>query len=431
MRRLPLIRRWGIRVTVAAVLAAGGVLSAGAIAGGFSFDPTNTKPTSTKDHPDGGKNTGRDETTTGSSGIDNTPPPATTAPPTTTTDPVGDFIANQAAVVADARATKSKAAASARAQIEAVEPLVMWICLFAFVHLDNKGDLSPALKPLGKFCIAGLVVLAGLYATADDPPSANVLEVALPTFATAPGRLGCPKRVSALKCLALNAAYARFRTALQATATAAAGMGLTMERLSGALAAQAVAATQIQSAAEKAYAGQLAAAQTAQAAAGRTFASVLRANKLDVRMEARARQNLLARLGSPNGLPASVVSTLITSGLTKDAADLSKTLRTVVAGKPAPPTLATTLAKPASTAALVELSKQLTVYEAAALVRALASQRAITGSTRDSLLDDLRETITAGSAAAREAALGRFDLDAGGVNGPAGALLNAAGRALS
>jgi hypothetical protein len=328
-------------------------------------------------------------------------------------------------------ATKHATVAQAQATIARLEPLVMWLCLIVYIEFDPADkEAKQKLGPLFGLCWAGVMFLIGQYTAAEDPPSADVLEVALPTFAVPSGRFRCATNVTAARCAALNTAYARFRTALIASTTASAGMAFTMERLTGALQADSAEGRLIQAGAEKAYAGQLATALTAQATAGRALAGLLRATKLDARMDATSRRKLLAQLGSPNGQPGPVVSRVVGSGLIKSAAELSKILRTIFAGKPTPSTLASTLATPIPTAGLVQLSKQLTVYEAAAILRALANQRAITGGTRDALLDDLREVATASNGTAREAALGRFDLDVGGVSGPAGALLAAAAQAL-
>jgi hypothetical protein len=266
-----------------------------------------------------------------------------------------------------------------------------------------------------------------------DPPDPKFTEVTLPSATHVTSiALRCLKRIARRDCDALRAGLVRYRNALATTAAAASGVAITLERFSGAGQAGSGPGAVLQAAAEKGYAGELASALTAQQAAGRTLAAALRKTRLDKRLNARTLQSLVKKLGSPNGIPPSIVSRLVADGATSGAAELSQTLKSALQGLPKTLALSSALGAGRSTAALTELYKTLTPQELAALVRGLTSQGAVSSPAGEMLINDLRQAVTALTPEARTPAIDQFVKDAGSqVTGPAGTLLTVAGAALN
>jgi hypothetical protein len=266
----------------------------------------------------------------------------------------------------------------------------------------------------------------------EDPPDPKFTEVALPSpTLTRSIALRCPKRVARRDCEALKAALLRYRNALATATAAATGTAISLNRFSGAGQAGSAPGAVLQSAAAKAYAGELALAVAAQQAPKRTLAAVLRKMRLELRLNARDVQSVVKKLGSPNGIPPSVVSRLVADGATTSAAALSQTLKNLLQGLPKTMALTRLLGAARSTAALTKLHKTLTFPELAALVRGLTDQGAVSTAARDMLINDLRQGVTALTPEARTPAVDQFIKDAGSqVTGPAATLLTVAGAAL-
>jgi len=422
--------RTAIRIVIATIFAAAGAAVAGALAGepfAASLQPSHTKPTTTN-APHGGGDPSVQHTT--ESGGETPPPASVPATPAAPADPL-----NAGKNAFDAGA-KQLAKDEAAAKLVSTQQLAEFICAFVFLYQvsgvgDNfVGDERTALNWMTFACMFAIAGEYRLLKTIDDPPNANFLEVALPTPLAGTGSFRCAKRITAARCVGLRSAFIRYRTALATSAAAITGMSSSMDRFSGADAAASAEGKQLQAAALKAYAGELAAALTSQYAAGRALAAALRANRGDVRLSAGTRKMLAKKLGSPDAFRASLVAKLITNGAVSDIDDFARTLRAAFS-RPAPATTFAGAASAApSTAPLVQLSRRLTAYEVAALVRALAKQGAIAGGTGETLLNDLRASLTATSPSAHNAALTRFVQDASVAQPAPAALLKTAAQAL-
>jgi hypothetical protein len=279
------------------------------------------------------------------------------------------------------------------------------------------GLLNPALQkgPPG-------IVFHDRTAEAAGP---EYLEVAFPAQSrVAPATVQCSKRLSARACLRLNAAIARYESALAATTAATEGLATSLERFAEAGQAGSAAGQRLQAGAAKAYAGELAAAYAEEQVAGRAFANSLRQTRTEVAVrDARMGQGLVKKLTAPNGIPASIVSEVVASGAVRSAAELSQELRSVLTGLPAKFTLSGRLGVPLTTQGLTDLQKSVTVYEVAAIVRALVAQGLVTAAAGDVLLNDLGLALAATTPDAHAAALAQLGKDVAGVTGPAGALL--------
>jgi hypothetical protein len=292
---------------------------------------------------------------------------------------------------------------------------------------------TPDLRFVLRLCQIAIVLVLADLRIANDPPDPNFTQVALPSPTLLRSiAYRCPKRVARRDCEALKAAFLRYRNALATSAAAATGVAITLERFSGAGQAGSGAGAILQAAGEKGYAGELAAALAAQQAAGRTFAATLRKRHLDLRLNARDLQSVVKKLGSANGIPQSIVSQLVAAGVTSGAAELSQTLKSALQGLPKTLALSSTLGATRSTAALTQLYRTLTFPELAALVRGLTDQGAVSTAARDTLINDLRQGVTAPTPEARAPAVAQFVKDAGSqVTGPAATLLTVAGGALT
>jgi hypothetical protein len=279
-------------------------------------------------------------------------------------------------------------------------------------------------------CLLGIKFTADQTKIINDPPDSNFLQVVFPAPLSSSASIRCAKRVKPASCAALRVAFGRYRSALALSEAASAGLKTSLERISAAVQAGSDDGKQIQVGAATAYAGELAAALNAEYAAGRALAAVLRSGKFDVRLDARTRQKIDQRLESPNGLPASIVSPLVASGLVADRVELSRLLKSAFGGRRTTGTLADAVSTSRSTAGLTQLWHQLTVYELAAVVRALATQGAIAHGTGDTLLNDLRAALTATTPAARTAAIALFVQHAAVAQAAPAALLTTAAQAL-
>lgn len=352
------------------------------------------------------------------------PPPSTTAPPPPPPDPLANAVQTS---LQELQLTKTDARADLRINIKAMGVF----CLYAYgepgvVNYYYGGTYA-------QLCQTFIYIVLGELKIAQDPPDPKFMEVTLPAATLARSiTIRCPKRVARRDCEALKAATLRYRNALATTAAAATGSGITLERYSGAAQAGSAPGAVLQAAAEKAYAGELASALAAQQAAGGTLAAVLRKTRLDVRLNARDLQSVTKKLGSPNGLPQSFVSQLVAAGLTSGAAELSQTLKSALQGLPKTLVPSSTLGGTRSTAALTQLYRTLTFPELAALVRGLTDQGGVSTAARDTLINDLRQGVTAPTPEARTPAVDQFVKDAGSqVTGPAATLLMVAGAALT
>jgi hypothetical protein len=282
-------------------------------------------------------------------------------------------------------------------------------------------------------CTEGIKVVLEDLQIAKDPPDPKFTEVTLPSPTLVRSiTLRCPKRIARRDCDALKAALLRYRNALTTTAAAGTGAAITLNRFSGAGQAGSVPGAVLQSAAAKGYAGELALALAAQQAAERSLAAALRRTRLDLRLNARNVQSVVKKLGSPNGLPQSIVSRLVADGATTSAAELSQTLKEALQGLPKTLVLSKVLGAAHPTAALRELNRTLTPPELAVLVRGLTNQGAVSTAAGDMLINDLRQAVTALTPEARTPAVDQFVKDAGSqVTGPAAKLLTIAGGALA
>jgi hypothetical protein len=313
------------------------------------------------------------------------------------------------------------------------------ICAFAIlVSPAGEGastdDMTVAFVAYLKLmCQGAITMVLGDSQIAKDPPDSKFTEVTLPSPALVRlVTLRCPKRITRRDCEALKAAVLRYRNAQTTTATAATGIAITLNRLSGAGQAGSGPGAVLQSAAAKGYAGELASALVAQQAAERTLAAALRKTRVDVRLNARNVQAVVKKLGSPNGVPPSIVSRLVADGVTSGAAELSQTLKSALQGLPKTLALSRVLGVARPTAALRELHRTLTPPELAVLVRGLTSQGAVSTAAGDMLINDLRQAVNALTPETRTPAVDQFVKDAGGqVTGPAATLLTVAGAALA
>ena len=432
MTRLRRIRLFASQIVVVGVLAAAGVVTAGALAGGSGPNNTTTK------HGTGGgrHNTGTDETTTAAPETPSVP----TSTQTPSAPPLDPLSAGQPADAA-AAALKAAAKTQARTRLKGDTQVMAFLCgLVALgpiqTNQDDPIELGDGAKLLPGsllfYCQSAISLVLYDLAQINDPPDANLAQVALPswTLRTSAG-LQCPKKVSRTTCQRLSAALLRYQNALAASESAANGLTTSVNRFSAASQASSQAGRRLQTAALEVYAGQLAAAVAVQQSAGRALASAMRAARVDVRLDARRRLRIVTTLSTPGRLPRSLVSAIIARGATTDAAALSESLAGALVQLPKTGSLTGALGAAMPTAGLTALHRSLSVYQVALLVRGLSTQGAVTTAARDVLLADLRQSLTAAGVTLRTAALAHFVQDTATVSGSAGLLLKSAGQALS
>ncbi len=327
--------------------------------------------------------------------------------------------------------------AEAQNNVHKMVPATAYFCSLALEGaVDSNSQLVESFgAPAGLIrllCNVAIEELVAQYQVFKDPPDPGYTQVALPSPAHV-GSVGvsCPKRLSRHDCAGLKADVLRYVNALATSAAAATGAATTLDRYSGADGDGADAAELLQAVAEKAYAGELAAALAAEQKAGGTLAFTLRRTHLDRRLQAPALKSLATKLGSPKGVPQSIVSRLVADGVTSDATELSQTLKSVLQGLPDLP-LSSALGAGFSNASLTTLYRTLTAPELAVLVHGLTGQGAVSSAAGDTLITDLRQAALAPTPAARAPLLARFGADAGSkVTGPAATLLTVAAEALA
>jgi hypothetical protein len=415
------IRLFASQIVVVGILAAAGVVTAGALAGGGSPQNTTTK----NGTGGGGHNTGGGQTSTAPT-TETPPPSSSTQTPSIPVDPLAP-VALEGAKEAQAKYNLTKD--DMRENLRANTVMMAAFCQRAFTEPDVINYYWGG--SYAWLCRLMIVIVLADSKIVRDPPDPNFMEVALsaPTLLHAV-TVRCAKRVARRDCTALTAPLLRFINAVAKTAAATSGAATTLERFSGAAAAGSSPGVLLQSAAEKSYAGEVGSAFAEQQAAGRVLAAALRKARLDGPTNSRDLQAITKKLGSANGIPASIVSPLVAAGLTSGAAALSQILKSALQGLPKTIALTSFLGATTSTAALAKFHRDLTFPGLAAVVRALAKQGAIAQGTGETLLNDLRAGVTATTTAARTAALALFVQHAAVAQPAPAALLTAGAQAL-
>ena len=429
MRR---IRLFASRIVVVGILAAGGVLTAGALAGGVSTDNTTTK-TGHGDH----HNTGSDETTT--------PAPETSEPPqvstTTTAPPPVDPLAPPTAAPDNPLRPEGKAEAGiTAAQLRSIlvgTAAFLGDCLSP-VETTSLATGQPetdysGVDPVLCFVAAQSIITEALaeYKKWKDPPDPNFMQVALYVPKPVPvGALRCRKPTSKGACAAVNAAFRNWLSALAAGAAASRGDGVTVERFSGAVAAHSVPGALLQAAAQKAYAGLVVRTKAAQHAAGVALGLALRKVHLDrvpTKIQFRAR---VKRLSTSKGYSRELIQRLIADRVVTSGADLDAMLKNISTPVSyVPLSVALSLRLPSSASAV--LWRTTTLKELAVLIRGLVAQNAVPASFGNTLLDELRAIANAPTPDARKPLIGKLVADATALSGPAGIVLAAGASGLS
>jgi hypothetical protein len=266
-----------------------------------------------------------------------------------------------------------------------------------------------------------------------DPPDSNFMQVALGTpLAAPPGGYKCPKKAKKSDCAAVNAAFLKYRVALNANAQAMRGGAITLERFSGAVQANSVPGALLQAAAQKAYSGLIVSTMAAQQAAGTALALTLRKTHLDRRPTKSQFQANVKKLSTSKGIPRQVIQRLISDRQVGSAAELDQILKDVMASVTVPHvTLSRAFSLALPTAATAALWRSMTYKDLAALIRGLAGQNAVPAATADALIGELRQIANTASADARKPLLATLVKVAGTVPGPAGILLAAGANALN
>ena len=410
------------------VLAAAGVVTAAALAGGTGLNNTTTK------HGTGGgrHNTGTDETTAApDTSAAPSPPISTPAPPVdplkmvTTTDFGRD-------------AAKASAKAAAREDLGPTTAVMAMMCgaaLLTDLGLSGKDDDALFILYTLWFrlaCQDGIAQVFALNAIIKDPPDPNFAQVAFPVQAAPPPiRVSCTKGVTRAICTRLTAGAVAYEKALGTTTAAAAGLVTSLNRFASATTAGSVDGRLLQAGAAKAYAGELANALNVQHQAGRALAAVLRTTRSDGGLGPASRVSVLKRLSSTRALPAWLTRATAASGAPASPSELRKALITAVTTLPKTLSVAGAVATGSPPAGFTQLQHSLTIYEFAAVVRALANQGEIAHGTSETLLADLRTALTATTPAARTAAFASFSQHAAVTQPAAEALLTAAANALT
>jgi hypothetical protein len=424
------IRRFAGQLALVGVLAAGGVLTAGALAGGVSTHNTTTK-TGHGDH----HNTGMDETTTAAPEATEAPSlPASTQTPSPPIDPTKAVTTTNFGT----DPAKASAKAEARAELSWTTAVMAMMCSGALlIDLAATGETSPeAIFTLWWYRFACSQAIAQVFALnailKADPPDTNIAEVAFPAQTPLPAmRVLCAKTLTRATCARVTTGAVAYAKALATTSAAAAGLVASVNRFGSATTAGSADGRLLQAGAAKAYAGELANALNAQHQAGRALAAVLRATRSDRGLDTRARAAASKKLASPGSLPTWLTTSAAASGLVPSAAELRKTLAAALARVPKSLSVAAAVAAGSPSAGLTQLQHSLTVYELAAVVRALAKQGAIAQGTGETLLTDLRAALTATTPAERAAAVALFAQNATVAQPAPAALLSAAAHALS
>jgi hypothetical protein len=275
--------------------------------------------------------------------------------------------------------------------------------------------------------------MVAVFSYYKDPPDSNFMEVALGTpMAAPPGGYKCPKKAKKSDCAAVNAAFLKYRVALNANAQAVDGGATTLERFSGAVQANSVPGALFQAAAQKAYSGLIVSTMAAQQAAGTALALTLRRTHLDRRPTRSRFQANVKKLSTSKGIPRQVIQRLISGGQIGSAAELDQILKDVMASVTVPyATLSGAFGLALPTAATAALWRSMTYKDFAVLIRGLAGQNAVPAATADALIGELRQIANTASADARKPLLATLVNDAGAVSGPAGILLAAGANGLS
>jgi hypothetical protein len=355
--------------------------------------------------------------------------PATPQPAAPTLErPAGTNVKQQ--VDAAHAAAKGEAAANLAHEI----PTMFFSCMLAiFIDSDIPASGEWAefwqVHTLGDLCELMLQLIDDDFQVLKkDPPDGSFLEVALPSpLRFAAPRYRCVKPLTRAACARLNTAFIAYRAALANVVAADTGIVTSLNRLSVASTAGSEDGMFLQVAAAKAYSGELEASQSQLRTAGVAYSAALRAAHFDARIEAKSRQALIARLSTK--LPASLVSKVIASGTVSNAAELKQRVRWALSRLPRGGSLTATLRS--SPTGPVALYHTMTIYDAAAIVRALAAQGAVDDQTGEWLIEDLQDEFTAESPDERASALGQFESDVEGIGEPAASLLRTVGEALA
>jgi hypothetical protein len=423
------IRLFASQIVVVGILAAAGVVTAGALAGGGG--PQNT---TTKNGTGGGAhNTGGGETTPTPETTQAPTPSTSTQKPSAPVDPTKTVTTTNL----DKDPAKARAKENAREESQGITPVMAMMCSFALLlDLGATGGSDPFASLVAEYyrfvCIEAITQVFELNAILRaDPPDANFAEVAFPAQTSSPSvRVICPKRLTPRTCARVSAGALAYERALAATSAAALGLVSSLNRFGSATAAGSADARLLQAGAAKAYVGELANALNAQHRAGRALAALLRAMRLDARLNPQARVAVAKKLASPGGLPTWLLRATVSSGVVANASALRTALATALLGVPKALSVGSALTAGSPAAGLTQFQHSLTVYELAAVVRALGKQGAIAQGTSETLLDDLRAALTATTPAAR-AALALFAQHASVAQPAPAALLTSAARALS
>jgi hypothetical protein len=421
------IRRFAVQIVLVGVLATAGVVTAAALAGGTGANNTTTK------HGTGGgrHNTGTDETTTPDTG--GAPPPPASAPP-----PPVDPTKSVTTTDFGTNAAKASAKKQAHEDLGPTTSVMAMMCggaLLTDLALTGKNDDAELILYALWFrlaCQDGIAQVFALNAIIKDPPDPNFGQVAFPAPTAPPlTHVSCSTGVARAVCARLTARALAYVRALDATTSAAAGLVTSLNRFASATAAGSADGRLLQAGAAKAYAGELASALSVQHQAGRALAAVLHATRSDGRLGPASRASVLKRLSSTRPLPTWLTRAPAASGAPASALDLRKALITAITALPKTLSVAAAVAPGSPPVGFTQLQHSLTVYELAAVVRALANQGAIAHGTGETLLGDLRTALTATTASARTAAFASFSQHAAVAQPAPEALLTAAAQALS
>jgi hypothetical protein len=420
--RLRRLRQFATQIVLVVVLGAAGVVTAAAVAGGNGTHNTTTK-TGHGDH----HNTGTDEGTTAAPETTETPPSTTPPPPP---PPPVDPLAPPTTTPDNPLRPEGKAEAG----LDAADLKTVLVGTASFLGdcLDPGGGSSTT-DPVLCFVAAQAIITEALheYKRWKDPPDPNFMQVALYVPKQVPaGTFRCPKSTSKGGCVAVNAAFRRWLSALAAGAAAARGNGVTVERFSGAVVGHSVPGAQLQAAAEKAYAGLTVSTKAAQRAAGVALGLALRNAHLD-RLPTKSQfQARVKRMSTSKGYSRGLIQRLVADRVITSAADLDAMLKNITTPVSyVPLSVALSLRLPLSVSAA--LWRTTTVKDLAVLIRGLVGQSAVPASFGNTLLDELRTIAATPTPDARKPLIAKLVTDATALSGPAGILLAAGAGGLN
>jgi hypothetical protein len=355
-------------------------------------------------------------------------PPPTTAPPPPPPDPlIPRTIASSSSITPEMK----------KEGLKAMRTIMVGVAVFLGDCLTPSDSGSDTTDPVLCYVAAQAILTEMLaqYKYVHDPPDPKFMEVALGVPVPAPpppGGYKCPKKAKKSNCAAVNAAFLKYRVALNANARALGGGAITLERFSGAVQANSVPGALLQEAAQKAYAGLIVSTMAAQQAAGTALALTLRKTHLDRRPTKSRFQANVKKLSTSKGIPRQVIERLIADRQIGSAAELDQILKDVMASVTVPHvTLSRAFSLALPTAATAALWRSMTYKDLAALIRGLAGQNAVPAATADALIEELRQIANTASADARKPLLATLVKDAGAVSGPAGSLLAAGANGLN